>query len=151
MSTINMVKVIKQVNPDYVVFVKMGAFYSVYGKDAYIISDLFSYKMKEIEEGIYTCGFPEISINKIMAKLEHEKINYIIVDRKNNYDEDEKSDNGNLNKYVQAFVQARANIAYKIRIEKISEKLLSCKNKEKLKILLKKIEDIIKEAENTNI
>ena len=46
MGTINVVKTIKFVHEFCVVLVKIGTFYSVYGKDAYIISYLFKYKIK---------------------------------------------------------------------------------------------------------
>ena len=34
-----------------------------------------------------------------MARLENEKINYLLVDTRKNYDVDEKYDNKNLNNY----------------------------------------------------
>ena len=38
------------------------------------------------------------------------KINYINVDRRNNYEVDEKSDNKNLNKYDEIFEKAKQYI-----------------------------------------
>ena len=140
-----MIKVIKQVHKEDVVLVKIGKFYNVYGKDAYIISDLFSYKIKQIEDNVCNCGFPEASLNKVMAKLEHEKINYIVVDKRNNYSKDEQCDNKNLNRYIKAYEKAHKNIAYKIRIERINQCLLSYPDKEKLRSILGKMEDIIKD------
>ncbi|CDE14760.1 unknown [Clostridium sp. CAG:470] len=75
MSIINIVKNIKQVHPEHIILIKIGKFYYSYSKDAYIISYIFGYKLKNIEEN---------------------KINYIIIHRRNNYAVDEKSDNGNL-------------------------------------------------------
>ena len=43
MSTVNMVKTIKKIYPSCVILVKIGNFYNVYGKDAYIFSYLFDY------------------------------------------------------------------------------------------------------------
>lgn len=145
MSTLNMIKVIKQVHKQDVLLVKVGKFYNAYGKDAYILSDLFSYKIKIVEDKIYNCGFPEASLNKVMARLEKEKINYIIVDKRNNYEKDEESDNKNLNRYDKAFEKAHKNISYKIRIEKINNFLLSYKDKEELKNILEQMEKIINE------
>ena len=65
----NVVEVVKQVHKEEIVFVKIGKFYQVYGKDAYIISYFFDYKLKKVEE-VYMCGFPESSINRVTAKLE---------------------------------------------------------------------------------
>ena len=61
-------------------------------------------------DGIVSCGFPIESINKIMAKLENKKINYLIVDRRNNYDVDEFYDNKNLNTYNQTYEKAKQYI-----------------------------------------
>ena len=94
-----MIKAIKQVHSKSVVLVKIGSFYHAYGKDSYILSYMFGYKLKKFEKDYTTCGFPLDSISKVIAKLEEKKINYVILDRRNNYEEDEKSDNGNLNTY----------------------------------------------------
>lgn len=144
MSTINMVKVIKKVHTQDIVLVKIGKFYNAYGKDAYILSDLFSYKIKTVEDNIYNCGFPDASVNKVMAKLEQEKINYIMVDKRNNYEKDSESNNKNLNRYNEAYEKAHQNLAYRLRIENINNKLLNYKEKEKLKTILSQIENILK-------
>ena len=36
------------------------------------------------------CGFPKKSINKVIARLEREKVNYIVLDVKNENDVQEK-------------------------------------------------------------
>ena len=113
MGIINMVQTIKEIHKLDIVFVKIGNFYHVYGKDSYIISYLFEYKLKKVEN-VSMCGFPMSSINKIIAKLEENKINYLIVDRKNNYEVDEKSDNKNLSKYDIFFEKAKKFINLKI-------------------------------------
>ncbi len=48
------------------------------------------------KDNIQTCGFPKNAIPKIMSKLEQKKINFIIVDTRNNYEVDEENDNKNL-------------------------------------------------------
>ena len=45
--------------------------------------------------------------NKIISKLEEKKINYLILDRRNNYEEDEKSNNKNLNTYSKIMIPAK--------------------------------------------
>ena len=65
------------------------------------------------------CGFPQDSYNKVIAKLEEKKINYMILDRRNNYEIDEICDNKNLNTYTTYFEKARKYINLKIRIENI--------------------------------
>ena len=90
MSIINIVKNIKQVHPEYIILIKIGKFYYSYSKDAYIISYIFNYKLKIVEKNIKVCAFPVFALNKIIAKLEENKINYIAVDRRNNYEVDGK-------------------------------------------------------------
>ena len=75
-------------------------------------------------DGIVSCGFPIESINKIMAKLENKKINYLIVDRRNNYDVDEFYDNKNLNTYNQTYEKAKQYINSKHRVDKIYQYLI---------------------------
>ena len=71
-------------------------------------------KLKKVEN-VMMCGFPLSSIHKVMAKLEERKINYLIVDRRNNYEVDEISDNKNLNNYIKYFEKAKRYINYKDR------------------------------------
>ena len=90
MKVVNIVKAIKQIHPEYIVLIKIGKFYYSYSKDAYIISYIFNYKLKIVEKNIKVCAFPVFALNKIIAKLEENKINYIAVDRRNNYEVDGK-------------------------------------------------------------
>ena len=50
MSILNIVKTVKEIHKEKIIFVKIGKFYQVYGKDAYIISYLFEYKLKKVAE-----------------------------------------------------------------------------------------------------
>ena len=131
MSIINIVKNIKQVHPENIILIKIGKFYYSYSKDAYIISYIFGYKLKNIEENIKVCAFPVFILNKIMAKLEENKIKYIIIDRRNNYEVDEKSDNGNLNKYNLYLEKSKKYIKFSTQIDDIlkytSNNFLNCK------------------------
>ena len=56
MSCITIAKEIKSIHPEDVALIKLGGFYKVYGKDAYILAKLLGYKIKE-EEKIANCGF----------------------------------------------------------------------------------------------
>ncbi len=60
------------------------------------------------------CAFPKNSLNKVIATLENRKINYIIVDRRNNYEVVEKLDNKNLNKYEEIFEMAKKELNYEL-------------------------------------
>ena len=146
MGVVNMAKTIKQIHPKYVVCFKVGNFYNVYGKDAYILAYFFSYRLKFVEDKIPTCGFPIQKLPKVKAIFESKKINYIMIDTRNNYDIDEKEDNKNLNTYEEIFEKAHKNLRAKVRIEKISEKLLKDVEKEEFKEKIKKVEEIVYEA-----
>ena len=117
MKVVDVVKKIKEIHKNYVVMVKIGNFCHTYGRDSYIISYLFEYKTKIIEENISTCGFPLASLNKVISKLENQRINYIMLERRNNYEVDLKSDNKNLNEYEEIFKVARIYVNYKKRME----------------------------------
>lgn len=140
----NVVEVVKQVHKEEIVFVKIGKFYQVYGKDAYIVSYLFDYKLKKVEE-VYMCGFPESSKNRVIAKIEEKKINYLILDRRNNYEVEEIYDNKNLNTYSKYYEKARKYINCKIRIEKINNFLIENIGNESFKEIINKMEVIINE------
>ena len=132
---------IKNIHPDYMIMYKVGGFYNCYGKDAYIASYLFEYKIRLIENNITVIGFSKNAISKVIAKIEREKINYILIDTKNNYDIDSKEEFGNLNRYNYVVCKAKEVVNIRIRIEKIEKELLKKENYNKIK----KIEEIIYE------
>lgn len=144
MGIVRIVKTIKQIHKTDITLVKIGKFYHVYGKDSYIISYFFGYKIKNVEN-CYMCGFPINSINKVMAKLEENKINYLIVDRRNNYELDTISDNKNLNNYNKYFEKSKKYINYKKRIENVNEFLINNVEKEEFKKIIQEMEKIINE------
>ena len=116
----------------------------MYGKDAYILAYLFDYKMGTIENKYATCGFPVKSLSKIESTLEQKKINYILLDRRNNYYIDYFLDNKNLNKYEEIYEKAYKYIKIKNRIQNINTYLN--KNIEQKEIIdkIKEIEKILK-------
>ena len=123
MSILNIVKTAKEVHKNDIILVKIGKFYQVYGKDAYVISYFFEYKLKKVEE-VHMCGFPQSSYNRVIAKLEEKKINYLILDRRNKYEVEGIYDNKNLNTYSKYFEKAKKYINCKTRIENINTFLL---------------------------
>lgn len=126
MGIINIVKNVKEVHKEYVVLVSVGNFYNCYGRDSYIISYLLGYKINILDNNIYNSSFPKSAYNKVLSILEKNKINYIILDKRNNYDVEEEDNNKNLNKYNEFYEKAKKEIAKKMRIEKIYKYLLSC-------------------------
>ncbi len=140
MGIINMVSNIKEIHPKDILIIKVGTFYYTYNKDAYIISYLFNYKLTQTS-GIFSCGFPSSKLNSIMAQLEKNKLNYIILDRRNNYDLDNKFDNKNLNQYDKILKKAKEKINYDIRVKQIVDYLQL--NRDNKKVILEMEELII--------
>lgn len=140
MGIINMVRNIKEIHPKYIILIKVGTFYYTYGKDAYILSYLFNYKLNKTTD-VFSCGFPTSNLNKVMAELEQKQINYIILDKRNNYDLDNKSDNKNLNKYDKFLEKAKEKINYDLRVQNIVDYLQ--KNRDNKKVILEMEELII--------
>ena len=142
MGIINIVKNVKEIHNKYIVLVKIGNFYYCYGRDSYIISYLFKYKINILKNYTYSCSFPQNAINKVISVLENKQINYIILDRRNNYEIIEKSDNRNLNRYDKIYEIGRRENVKKMRVEKIYSYLLeNMDNKE----LIDNIEKVINE------
>lgn len=144
MGVKNIIESVKKVHPEYMVLIKEGSFYHTYGKDAYIISYLFGYKIKEIEK-IKACGFPINTINRVVAKLETNKINYLILDRRNNYDIEEIYNNKNLNEYKKNYEKSKCYINKMARINSINQFLIENMNKENFKEIINLMEEIINE------
>ncbi len=143
---LNIVKNIKVIHPEHILFVKIGNFYHVYGKDSYIISYLFGYKLIMLEDNISTCGFSIYSFNKVISLLEQKKINYLAVDRRNNYETDLIQEFGNLNEYGKIYNNSKKYISYKRRIDNINNFLINnIKNDDFIEIL-KKMENVINET-----
>ena len=142
MGIINMVQNVKEIHYKYIVLVKVGNFYYCYGRDSYIISYLFNYKINILNQNIYSCSFPQNALNKVIANLEQKKINYVILDRRNNYEIIEKSDNKNLNRYDKFYEIGKKKKVRKVRIEKIYSYLIeNTEDKE----LIERIEKVIDE------
>ena len=144
MGIVNVVSEVKKVHQKELILISIGKFFYAYGKDAYILSYIFEYKLMKIEqENVYSCAFPKQSYPKVTAKLENLKINYIILDRRNNYNVDEKSHNRNLNNCQKYFGKARLTINKKIRIERINKYLLNNLENEQIYTILKNVEEVI--------
>lgn len=141
-GVITIVKEAKQIHPKDIMLIKVGGFYRAYGKDACILSNLFNYKIKQ-EEDIIICGFPTKVISKVSAQLENKKINYRILDSRDNYNVEEKTDFKNLNTYDKQYQASRIYVNNQRRIDDIYEYLCKNSKKENLKNLLKEMEELI--------
>lgn len=147
MGIVNIVKNIKQIHVKDVVLVHIGKFYYAYGRDAYVLSYLFQYKLMPIEEqNTYSCAFPSQSFSKVAAHLENKKINYIVVDKRNNYDIEEGVDNKNLNTYDKNFEKAKKYVNLRMRVNNISNYLLKHIYEDDVIDKIKEMEKIINET-----
>ena len=102
------------------------------------------YKLRTIEENIVTVGFYENAKSKVISILENKKINFLIVDRRNDYEVDEKSDNKGLNNYKNIFEKAHEYINLKNRLDKIYILLADNLLKKETKKTIFEIEELIK-------
>lgn len=127
------------------VCIRYGTFYHIYNRDCYILSYLFGYKIKELNIKDRECGFPITALNKVMAKLEEKKINYLVLDRRNNYEVDYKEDFKNSNQYDILYKKANRYVNYKKRIDNINEFLNSNIENTEISKIIASMEDIIYE------
>ena len=139
-------KRIKEVHPNYLILYKSGAFYKSFGKDAYLLSMLLNYNVRIIDNNVATCGFPLNSIFKVRTKIEEQKINYMVIDQRNNYDVEVREEFGNLNEYDMQFEKAYSKNKCKKKINHIVEQLTLMIEKTNFKETIRKIEDVLDEA-----
>ena len=141
-----MIESIKKIHNSDVCLFRMGSFYHTYGSDSYILSYFFGYKIKNLEDGFNECGFPLNAIAKVMRKLEDNRINYLILDRRNNYNVEEKVNYRNLNRYDKFAKKAKLYINCKRRIDKISEYLMDNIYDENINKIIGSIEKLMMEG-----
>lgn len=142
---INMVQTIKEIYPTDVILIKTGTFYNAYLKDALILSYVFNYKIKKIDTIYNVCGFPVSNINKIKCGLEQREINYRLIDRAHNYEEEENEDFKSKNKYEIEYEKAYRYLILKNRIDTINTYLLENINNPETRNLINEIERVINE------
>ena len=143
MSIENSMRLIKKVHPTSVILVRIGNFYRVYGKDAYILSYFFDYKIEQKKDK--TCGFPLSSLNKVIVELEIQKIDYIIVDRKDNYEVIEKQEFKKENTYETVYSLAVLEINLRNRINNLNEYLINNIHNKEMIDKIKKLEELVYE------
>ena len=121
MSMENSVRLIKKVHPTSVVLVKVGKFYQCFDKDAYIVAGMFDYKLRK--DKYVSCGFPLSALNKVKVELEKEKVDYIVVDKRNEYEVICKEEFKKENKYEEMFAIGKMQELIKERVEKVSKEV----------------------------
>lgn len=116
----------------YIILIKSGNFYIALADDAKILNNVLGYQIKEFSNTVKV-GFPIISLNKVIDKLDSLKINYMVID--NNVSLKRKFNKNHYDK----FLIKRSN---KSRISDINQKLLNMEDGN-IDILLTKIEGLI--------
>lgn len=140
MSIENEIKIMKDNHPKFVIFVKIGAFYHTYLKDAYIISYLFGYQLKKTQN-LNNCGFTATIFDNVIKKMEAEKINYIISNNK--FEIETKKDFETINKYDEVFESAYKYLLKRSKVEEISRYLMENIGNENIMKEISEIEQII--------
>lgn len=146
MEMVEMSKRLKDVHPNFLILYKSGTFYKTFGKDVYIIGAMFDYNVHIVNQNIPTCGFTMSAEKRVRTKLEENKINYKIVDSRNEYSVDVSEDYKNLNEYENELKKDFTLIKYKKVINRITEELTMHMNKPDFKDIIRKIEDILDET-----
>ena len=149
MGITTMVKNIKEIHPKTLLLFKVGAFCESFGRDSYIISYLFNYQVRQKANGkeeISNSGFSRKAIPRVLAKLEEQKIDYMLIDVRNDYAVDEKVENKNLNSYDDIFEKSRKYVNKQRRIKEISNKIEQQMDLPNFKDKLKRIEGILNET-----
>lgn len=134
MKVIDKYNLYKNKYSKYIVLMKVGIFYEAYGEDVYILNNLFSYKIKEIN-GVKRVGFPICSYDKVISKLKCFKINFVIIE-----DDEVIRKKFNFNNYDK-YVPNDLNL--EDRINKIYDRLRILKDNSKINDVLDRLEDIL--------
>ncbi len=145
MAVGNVIKIMKEIHPESIILVKVGTFYHCYARDAYIISYLFGYQIKNIEVNLSTTGFPKTALNKVIKNLEDKNISYIIVNKSDNYEVEDELDFKSKNSYMDIYNKSHKYISKKNKIDSIYNYLLENINNVDIKEKINKVEDILYE------
>lgn len=143
MKVENTVKMFKEIHPEDLILIKIGTFFQSFGKDAYVLSYLLGYQLKPIAQNYSMCGFPKSGLAKVLSKLEEMNINYIVLDKSDNYNEMEKEGFKGKNQYNLMYAKAHKYISKKNRIDAIYQYLIENISLEDMKEKITKIEEII--------
>lgn len=134
MKVVDVYREYKMKYPKFVILIRVGNFYEIYGEDAYIMNNLFNYKVKKFD-GYVRAGFPIAAYNKVMSKFNSFKINYLIIDNK-----EIMKKKFNKNNYE---VYLKFDLTIDNRISRINERLIILKESGKIGAVLSKIEEVI--------
>ena len=75
---------LKKENPNTIFLFKSGIFFIALDKDAYYLSNLFSFKLTDLNTEVKKAGFPCSSVEKYMNLFQSHQIDYKIVNTDKN-------------------------------------------------------------------
>lgn len=138
------VNVIQNIKISVIISKGPGKFYNVYDDDAYIINLLFGYKVLRNDKGLiisYKSGFPDNALNKVINKLEDNKISYKVI-----YKDKEPliRDFGKKNRYLEFIDKTKSNMELTSRIDLLVGKIKEVEDIEKLENIIKAVEQCLK-------
>lgn len=76
---LNLYKELKKERPDKLYLFKSGIFYLALEEDALVLSELFNFKLIDLNEHSIKCGFPASRISYYSEKLRNNKVDFEIV------------------------------------------------------------------------
>ena len=143
MSLESVIWSIKGKYQEYILLIKIGAFYHSYGKDAYILSYLLGYKRKSFGNNSSTCGFPNNTLAFVESKLEDAKVNYVVIDKAQQSKVEKVIDLKTENRYTEIYNKAYKNIQIQERALNVYNYILDNIENENIKRKLEEIEEKI--------
>lgn len=125
----------KKKNSNTIILFKSGIFYLAIDKDATFLSDIFGFKLTNLNDKIQKCGFPSSSIDKYLKLLKSHNLNVklIEIDKNTSYSIQEYTES----KIIKELLEQINNVnldnlsiteAYKF-IEDLKEKVYNIQNK----------------------
>lgn len=105
-----------------------GKFYNAYDNDAYILSGIMGYKVVNGRK----CGFPDNALDKVINRLEDNKISYQIIYTNN---KPVIKDYKKLNNYDKFYKKSLETMEIQNKVDIIVDKIKNASNEDLMKIL----------------
>ena len=142
MKVENTRKMFKKIHLEDLILIKICTFFQSFEKEAYVLSYLLGYQLKPIAQNYSLCGFQKSGLAKVLSKLEEMNINYIVLDKSDNYNEMEKEGFKGKNQYNLMYAKAHKYISKKNRIDAIYQYLIENISLEDMKEKITKIDEM---------
>ena len=104
---------------------------------------MFDYKLRR--DKYVSCGFPLSALNKVKVELEKENVDYIVVDKRNEYEVICKEEFKKENKYEEILAIGKTKELIKRKAEKINKYIIENITNEWVVKKIKKLEEVLYE------